>query len=130
MKILETGPTIRRQYSSDNDDISALTIRPVANTIDSNTELNFKIDTGADVTVIPEELVHRYRLGQLQATSKKLFGADQKGLQVIGAIREIISLGETCVTEDIYLVSGLKESLLGRPAIISVCSPASVLQSK
>ena len=36
---------------------------------------------------------------------------------MVGTIRKYISLGDTCVTEDIYVVKGLKESLLLRPAI-------------
>ena len=37
--------------------------------------------------------------------------------RVIGTVRDTLSLGETCVTEDIYVVKGLKEPLLGQPAI-------------
>lgn len=40
--------------------------------------VNFKIDTGADVTVIPEDIFRRYKLGRLQDTSKKLFGPIRK----------------------------------------------------
>ena len=50
--------------------------------------VKFKIDTEAGVTVIPENIFRRCKLGLLQCTSKKLFGADQKGLRVIGEIRE------------------------------------------
>ncbi|PFX21652.1 Transposon Ty3-I Gag-Pol polyprotein [Stylophora pistillata] len=82
-----------------------------------NSEVHFKIDTGADVTVIPEEVFRKCNLGKLRYTSKRLFGADHKGLCVIGTIRDTLSLGEKCVTEDIYVVKGLKEPILGQPAI-------------
>ena len=87
------------------------------NLLIGNHNVNFKIDIGADVTVIPEDIFRRYKLGRLQGTSKKFFGADQKSLCVMGEIREKLTLGETCVTEDIYVVKDLKEPLLGRPAI-------------
>ena len=87
------------------------------NLLMGNHNVKFKIDTGVDVTVIPEGIFHRCKLGRLQGTSKKLFRADQKGLCVMGEIREKLKLGETCVTGEIYVVKGLKEPLLGRPAI-------------
>ena len=34
----------------------------------------------------------------------------------MGTVRDTFSLEETCVTEDIYVVKGLKEPLLGQPA--------------
>ena len=110
------------------DDVSVMTIGETVNMVENNSKwktnllignhnVNFNLDTGADVTVIPEDIFRRGKLGRLQGTSKKLFGTDQKGLCVMGEIREKLTLGETCVTEDIYVVKGLKEPLLGRPAI-------------
>ena len=102
-----------------------MTVNEVVNTIKTsekwctnlligNSEINFKIDTGADVTVIPEEVFRQCNLGKLHSTSKRLFGADHNGLRVMGTVRDTLSLGETCVTADIYFV---KEPLLGQPAI-------------
>ncbi|XP_029192721.2 uncharacterized protein LOC114959009 [Acropora millepora] len=113
---------------SSEDDVSVMTIGEAVNMVENNSKwktnvlirnhnVKFKIDTGADVTVIPEDIFRRFKLGRLQSTSKKLCGADQKGLCVMGEIREKLTLGETCVTEDIYVIKGLKEPLLGRPAI-------------
>ena len=110
------------------DDVSVMTIGEAVNMVENNSKwktnvlirnhnVMFKIDTGADVTVIPEDIFRRFKLRRLQSTSKKLCGADQKGLCVMGEIREKLTLGETCVTEDIYVIKGLKEPLLGRPAI-------------
>ena len=65
----------------DKDDISVMTINEAVNTIKTsekwrtnlligNAEINFKIDTGADVTVIPEEVFRQCNLGKLHSTSK------------------------------------------------------------
>ena len=105
-----------------------MTVNEAVNTIETsakwrtnlligNSEINFKIDTGADVTVIPEEVFLQCNLGKRHSTCKRLFGADLIGLRVMGTVRDTLSLGETCVTEDIYVVKGLKEPLLGQPAI-------------
>ena len=101
---------------SSEDDVSVMTIGEAVNMVEDNSKwktnvlirnhnVKFKIDTGADVTVIPEDIFRRFKLGRLQSTSKKLCGADQKGLCVMGEIRETLTLGETCVTEDIYVRS-------------------------
>ena len=129
-KVCKSSKLVQRvDENSDEDDISLMTIEDVStitsksnkkwqtNLLIGNTKVNFKIDTGADVTVIPEDVFGQNSLGQLRATSKKLFRGDQTGLYVVGTISEKLSLGETCVTEDIYVVKGLKESLLGGPAI-------------
>ena len=113
---------------SSEDDVSVMTIGEAVNMVENNSKWNtnvlirnhnvkFKIDTGADVTVIPEDIFRRFKLGRLQSTSKKLCGAEQKGLCIMGEIQEKLTLGETCVTKDIYVIKGLKEPLLGRPAI-------------
>ena len=83
------------------------------NLLIGNSEINFKIDSVADVTVIPEEVFWHCNLRKLHSTSKRLSGADHNGLRVMGTVRDTLSLGETCVTEDIYVVKGLKEPLLG-----------------
>ena len=102
----------------DEDVFSVMTVNEVVDTIKTsekwrtklligNSEINFKIDTGADVTVIPEEVF----------SPMQRFGADHNGLRVMGTIHDTLSLGETCVTEDIYVIKGLKEPLFGKPAI-------------
>ena len=128
-KVCKSSKRVHRVgEDSDEDDISVMTVNEVVNTIETsekwrtnlliaNSEIDFKIDTGLDVTVIPEEVLCQCNLGKLHSTSKRLFGADQNGLRVMGTVRDTLSLEETCVTEDIYVVKGLKEPLLGQPAI-------------
>ena len=82
------------------------------------TKVRFKIDTGADVTVIPEADYLRSGLPQLRTTSKTLFGPGREKLPVKGVVKGVLktsSLKETL--QDIYVIANLKEPLLGRPAI-------------
>ncbi|XP_022804247.1 uncharacterized protein LOC111341527 [Stylophora pistillata] len=128
-KVCKSSKQVHRvNDDSEEDDISVMTVNEVVNTIETsekwrtnlsigNSEVNFKIVTGADVTVIPKQVFRKCDLGKLHYSSKRLFGADHKGLYVIGTICDTLSLGEKSVTEDIYVIKGLKEPLLGQPAI-------------
>ena len=51
------------------------------------TKVRFKIDAGADVTVIPEADYLRSGLPQLRATSKTLFGPGREKLPVKGVVK-------------------------------------------
>ena len=83
-KVCKSSKRVHRVgEDSDEDDISVMTVEEVVNTIETsekwrtnlligNSEINFKIDTGADVTVIPEEVFRQCNLGKLHSTSKRL----------------------------------------------------------
>ena len=51
-----------------------------------NGEIQFKIDTGADVSVIPEEDMSKLGLTKkdIRRTRKKLYGPGRKRLQCLG----------------------------------------------
>ena len=85
----------------------------------ADNEMKFKTDTGADVSRLPEATYQQLKcsLGELKSSKKKLFGADRKGLLVIGTIEQTLTVNENSVKEILYVVKGLKEPLLGRPAI-------------
>ena len=76
-------------------------------------EVTFKIDTGADVTVIPESYYSETHDGPLQRTQRKLTGAGQQSLNVQGYLRH----NDTETKQEIFVVHGLSKPLLGRPAI-------------
>ena len=81
-------------------------------------KMRFKIDTGADVTVIPEPLYLQTGIGNLQKSSRQLFGPGQSKLSVKGVIKGNLKTGNGKEsTQEIYAVENLKEPLLGRPAI-------------
>ncbi|ROL55227.1 hypothetical protein DPX16_5737 [Anabarilius grahami] len=50
----------------------------------NDSEVLFKVDTGADVTVVSEDLFKQENFGKLQKTSKILLGPGQDSLQVKG----------------------------------------------
>ena len=80
----------------------------------------FKIDTGADVTVIPEELHIQERDGPLKPARIPLVGPSQHRLQVIGSFNaDMIRAHKRCA-ETVYVVRGLQTPLVGRPAIQSL----------
>ena len=83
-------------------------------------QIRFKIDTGADVTVISEAVYGQLGNPPLTKCTKKLFGPGKKQLNVIGSLTEtVINNSETAV-EQIYVVKGLDRCLLGRPAILKL----------
>ena len=80
--------------------------------------MRFKIDTGADVTVIPERLYLQTGINNLQKSSRQLFRPGQSKLSVKGVIKGNLKTGNTTnSTQEIYVVENLKQPLLGRPAI-------------
>ena len=79
--------------------------------------VKFKIDTGADVTVIPTSLYKKSEHGSLKPSNRCLKGADRHPLQVIGSFTGKLSLNNTEVCEEIFVIQGLPIPLVGRPAI-------------
>ena len=82
--------------------------------------LKFKIDTGADVTVIPASMYNKFKHGPLEHNSRLLKGADQQVLQVTGSFKGKLSYKNTESLEDIFVIQGLQMPLVGRPAMSSL----------
>ena len=79
--------------------------------------VKFKIDTGADVSVLPESTFGKLSDVILQPSSKSLAGPSRQALQVCGQFKAICSYGDKQAEEDIFVVKDLQMALLGRPAI-------------
>ena len=114
--------TFKNEY--DNSDITFL------NTIDSaedNTwnktilvegkQVCFKLDTGAEATVLSEEVMELLGVKQLKKPTKELCGPDQKPLEVLGELYVNLSHKGTTVRQPVFVVKQLKKNLLGLPAI-------------
>lgn len=78
--------------------------------------IQFKTDTGADVSVLLESMFKQLRGVTLQA-SRSLSGPSQHPLQVCGQFTATLSHRATEVEEEMYVVQGLETALVGRPAI-------------
>ena len=83
----------------------------------NNRDLEFKVDTGADVTVLPEGNYQPGRDGALETTTRKLSGPTGDKLKVLGKISGYIKRGGEHTIQDIYVVRGLTRPLMGKPAI-------------
>ena len=77
----------------------------------------FKIDTGADVTVIPASMYKQSRDGPLVTPDRVLRGPSQHMLSVLGKFVANLKVDNTTAKQEIYVVKGLQRPLLGRPAI-------------
>ena len=82
----------------------------------SGQELEFKIDSGADVTAIPEK-EYSERLGALETTQGDLLGPSRSPVTVTGKFYSDITVDNALTSQEIYVVPGLEEPLLGRAAI-------------
>ena len=83
----------------------------------NDNQKEFKIDTGADVTVLPESEYQRERDGPLTQVSERLSGASQQPLHVCGKMPAKLRWNDKEIRQDVYVVRGLRKALLGKPAI-------------
>ena len=83
-------------------------------------ETSFKLDTGAEVTAISEETYRRLGLPELQQPSKVLFGPARQTLHVLGQFMATLEYQNHTSQQAVFVVRGLRNNLLGLPAIISL----------
>ena len=77
----------------------------------------FRIDTGADVSVIPYSK-YTPEMGQIKPPNQVLYGAGRHNLSVKGMVTtELWKNPDISTIQEIYLVEKLKYALLGQPAI-------------
>ena len=75
--------------------------------------IEFRVDTGADVDVISEQVYQQFlRHKAVQPARKILKGADKKPLSVIGFVKCVLTKGDKSVQTDLYVIAGAS-SLLG-----------------
>ena len=87
----------------------------------NNSSVRFKIDTGADVSVIPERIYKPLQpLLSLAESSKTLFGPVETTLPVRGYFMGSIQRGDKTSQQEIFVVTGAHQALLGRPAIATL----------
>ena len=87
----------------------------------NNSPVSFKIDTGGDVTIIPESIYNSLNPSPtLIKSSKTLFGPADTALPTHGYFMGKITHGEKATDQEIFVVTGARQALLGRPAIESL----------
>ena len=86
----------------------------------NSSQTEFKIDTGADVTVVPEHVYKESRDGPLSSSDRILRGPSKCSLQVLGKFLATLQKDQSKTQEQIYVVRELQKALLGRPAIESL----------
>ena len=69
--------------------------------------VQFKIDTGADVTVIGETDYNQVRDGQLQNSKTTLSGPSQRPLEVLGKFQALLRHDDRETKEDVFVIKGL-----------------------
>ena len=83
-----------------------------------NTVIKFKVDAGAEVTVISEALWKTLNLSEpLQKPSLSLCGPDHTPLKLLGEVLLSLAYKGRCCTQPVYIVKNLRNNLLGFPAI-------------
>ena len=118
-------------YSSN---VSAVETNKWTKTLNLNQrDILFKIDTGADVTVIPESYYESKHDVPLQSAEHSLTGAGQQPLEVQGQFMGHLRYNNLETEQKIFVIQGLSRPLLGRPAIealaiVSVVEPIMTLE--
>lgn len=82
--------------------------------------VQFKIDTRADITVIGEADYNQVRDGPLQSSKTTLSGPSQMPLEVLGKFQALLRHDDRETKEDVFVIKGLRQPLVGRPAITSL----------
>jgi len=99
-------------------DHNALEGNPWAVTLQLRTKnVEFNIDTGAEVTVISEAVWRDIGQPSLLPSDRTLRGPDTHVLPAQGKFTGKLRTGTQEAEEEIYVVKGLNKPLLGRPAI-------------
>ena len=84
----------------------------------NNSSVRFKIDIGANVFVIPERIYKTIQpLPSLAESSKTLYGPAETTLPVRGYFMGTIQRGDKTAQQEIIVVTGTHQTLLGRPAV-------------
>ena len=83
-------------------------------------KIQFKLDTGAEVTAISEESLGKLKNISLRKPAKLLYGPTCNALEVIGQFVATLKTDERVSKQSIFVVRGLKSNLLGLPAITAL----------
>ena len=80
-------------------------------------KIQFKLDTGAEVTAMSDLSYRKLQKVCMSRASRVLFGPDHTHLDVLGQFSQTLAYGERKSKQQVFVVKGLKNNLLGLPAI-------------
>ena len=86
----------------------------------NSTPVEFKIDTGPDVSVIPEAIFNKIDGVTLKQTSRSLSGPSNLPLHICGQFTGTLNHWTVEIKEETFVVRGLEKALMGRPAITAL----------
>ena len=75
---------------------------------------------GAEVTAISEQIFQRLGGVRLLTATKVLYGPARHTLDVLGQFTTTLRHGDHSTAQSVFVVRGLKNNLLGLPAIVSL----------
>ena len=76
--------------------------------------VNFKIDSGADVSVLPVHTYEKLENTKLQPTNKVLLGPCNCKLNCMGKFKAKLTVNNLSVENDVYVIKDLERPLLSR----------------
>jgi len=80
--------------------------------------ISFKVETGAEVTVLPEETWKSLKMAEpLLQLDTFLCGPDHTRLTVLGKLLLTLTLNEVSCEQPVYIVKSITKNLLGFPAV-------------
>ena len=83
-------------------------------------KIDFKLDTGAEVTAISTETHKQLQKPRLYRPSMALYGPSRQPLKTVGQFWGDFSHKNKTVKQRVFVVDGLKSNLLGLPAIVAL----------
>ncbi|KAI2666998.1 Retrovirus-related Pol polyprotein from transposon 17.6 [Labeo rohita] len=99
-------------------EVSTQTTKPWIEKVTLNGDaISFKLDTGADVTSIPDSVFDPKRDGKLDKPLKRLVGPGKHLLDIKGCFQGKMCAKGRSTDQPVYVVAGLTQPLLGLPAI-------------
>ena len=85
----------------------------MVNVLENGVNIKFRIDTGADVTIISKDIFELLNVVNIMPSSQILMGPQCDPLNVEGEFIVKLETEDCCSNQDIYVVKNVSQLLLG-----------------